>query len=222
MPDLGPLVEIAAPLGGAAVRGLLRTTAGAVVLTIATGIACFFIAYDGSLLRGALAVGLVAVLGTVVGIALSLKTAVVSAIRFGVERLALGKRLAGRVFARLEGTAVADHAARIPLAQAEERLRKAIGGVRREDLEGQTWALRKVGGKVLDVIETVTLARFREEGQTEGGISIARTGAVVGESIDGFVLDTLASKVAALTMLVAGVSLLVCLGAAAAIRQLGR
>ena len=109
-----------------------------------------------------------------------------------------------------------------PAAQAEERLRKAIGGVRREDLEGQTWALRKVGGKVLDVIESVTLARFREEGQTEGGISIARTGAVVGETIDGFVLDTLANKVAALTMLVAGISLLVCLGAAAGIRQLGR
>ena len=219
MPDLGPLVDAAAPLGAAAVKGLLRTTAGAVLLTILTAAACFAIAYDGTALRGALAVLLVLVLGAVVGTVLALKTAVVSAIRVAVERLALGRRLAERVFARLEGTALATHAARVPLAQAEQMLRNAIGGVRREDLAEQTWAVRKVGEKVLGAIETVTLARFREEGQATGGISVARTGAVVGATIDGFVLDTLARKVTALTALVAGITLLLCLGAAFGIRQ---
>ena len=220
MPDLGPLVDVAAPLGAAAIKGLLRTTAGAVVLTIVTAGACFAIAYDGSILRGLLAVAIVVVLGVVVGTVLSLKTAVVGAIRVAVERLALGRRLAGRVFARLEGTAVAAHAERIPLAQAEQKLRAAIGGVQREDLAGQTWAVRKVGEKVLGAIETVTLARFREEGQATGGISVARTGAVVGETIDGFVLDTLAKKVTALTALAAGGALLLCIAAAFVIRQI--
>lgn len=220
MPDLGPLVDVAAPLGAAAVKSLLETTAGAVVLTVVTTAGCFMIAYDGSPLRGLLAAVLVVVVGIVVGTVLAVKTAVVGAIRAGIERLALGRRLSERVFAKLEGTAVAEHAERVPLAQAEQMLRGAIGNVRREDLAGKSWAVRKVGDKVLSAIETLTLTRFREEGRTTGGIEMKRTGTVVGEMIDGFVLDTITNKITALTAIVAGITMLVCVGAAFAIRQI--
>ncbi len=220
MPDLGPLVDAAAPLGGAAIKGLLKTTAGAVILTILTAAGSFWIAYDGSAIRGVIAVLLVVVLGTVVGTVLAVKTAIVSAVSAGIERLALGRRLSELVFSRLKGTAVAGHAERVPLAQAEQKLRAAIGGVRREDLAGKSWAVRKVGEKVLGAIETLTLARFREEGKTSGGIDMSRTGTVVGEMIDGFVLDTITKKITALTAIVAGLTLAVCLAAAFGIRQI--
>jgi len=172
-----------------------------------------------------LAAALVALVGVSATLLLSSKHAVVVVAAQALERLALGNALFQVVFRYLLN--VTDEQAsgqrlgavgnaletRIPLAQAEARLRAAIAKVslERSELEGMRgWLLAKVRGRILRTIERLTLTRFRRDNQQRGAIDLLQVRDELGQGLD----DVLVAQILALstrtTLLFSGIAIALC------------
>jgi len=188
VPDLSPLVEGAGSLLGPAVKAMLKTTLGTIVLTALLAVLCVIVAARGSYLRGVIGALIAIALGLLVGVILIVKRTILSALASGVRKLSLGRRTLGALIQRMAG--VKDDEAwkdrggenvrkieRLPLAEAEARFRGAILSLTKETAEQRGfrgWVARKVQDRLLGYVETLTLARFRDESAREGGVDILR------------------------------------------------
>jgi len=124
------------------------------------------------------------------------------ALAVGLTKLAVGEKTLGIVFERLlkvdeagtpgeRGVAVARRAERVPLVEAERRLAEAVRG-RVQAGQGErgvrAWLRRSVQRKLLEGVEYVTLARFREEGAKAGGVDLLKVRDELSGRIDGLLL----------------------------------
>jgi hypothetical protein len=235
MPDFGPFAAELAEIIGPAVRELLRTTIGTVFLAIVVAVVDYAIAADGSVVRGLLAVVLGVVTIAVVGVILAFKRAVLSATSAGVTRLGLGGFVARAVFERMllhgetdramgdRGGEVARTAERIPLAQAEQRLTSVVQELVRDEPRGgglRGSIRRRVRRRLFDLVERLTLARFRDADEKEGGVDLLVVRDVMAGSIDASLKATISGMATRLTATLAALALFVSVVLAGLVRYL--
>jgi hypothetical protein len=167
--------------------------------------------------RGALGALVAFALCAVLGGALAVHRAVLGGILAAVRRHSLGQRAAALLLDRVMGLAVdgtvrAEGAAgargravaaaldRVPLAQAEAWLRQAVS----ERLgAAQGGALRqRAERKVLDLVESVTLARLRDEGRAAGSVDLPRLRDELGARADDAVARLAVGTMTRLTVFI--------------------
>lgn len=215
-------LELAGAAAGKALQTFTKTALGMMALAVLLSGVAFYIAYDGSWLRGGLAVALTLVDATVVGVILSGKRAVLGGIAGGLQHQKLGQS-AARMLLSSDGP-IGKVAGRIPFAEAERRLRAAVEAVvgktaQRGGIRG--WLARSIQVRVVELIEQVTLTRFRAEAAQHGGdIDLEKVCNEVGELADSLLYDQvrgMMNKLTAILVLATSASAVV---VAFALRQL--
>src|SRR4051812_38559186 len=174
--------ELAGAAVGEALRVLTRTALGMLALAVVLSGVAFAIAFDGVWWRGALAVLLALVNAGAIGGVLAVKRAILGGLLRGLQDQQLGRRAALLVFSP-EGP-LGRVAERIPLAEAERRLRSAVDSAlgRSAQERGFRAAIaRSMHARLLQGIEQVTLKRFRAEASEHGGVEPAKVCLELGE-----------------------------------------
>lgn len=232
MPDLGPafagLLELFGPIIGAALKALLRTVFGMVLLGVCVTVATVLIAAQGSWVRGAIAAGLSLLALAIVTGMLAVKNAVGRGLLLGLEKLSLGRRVLTLLFNRIGVTDDSAHADRagsagrlaekLPLREAEEKLTNAVNGMLAEGAEKggvRGWMMTKLLNAILTRVQALTLARFRSDANSAGGIDLRVIRDELSGLIDAKLASTVASKLNLLNLVIAGVYVLLSLGVAA-------
>ncbi|HZN92959.1 MAG TPA: hypothetical protein VFB81_09635 [Myxococcales bacterium] len=199
----GDYVALAGAAVGGAVRTLLKTIAGTFLLAfILAGIA-FWIAFDGSWQRGLLAVVLVLIEVAIIGGILAAKRAVLGGVIGGLQKQKLGQA-AARLVLNPRGP-LGDVAERIPLGEAERRLRLAVDSTLGSAAQQQgirATLARSIQERLIRGIEQLTLVRFRSDAaEHEGKVDLAKVAAEVGDRADALLLDKLGGMATKLTAL---------------------
>jgi hypothetical protein len=189
MPDLGPvfgaLLELFGPVIGAALKALMKTVFGMVLLGALVTSVTVYEAAQGSWLRALIAAVLSLVALAIITGMMAVKNAVMRGLLHGLKTLNLGTRLFTMLFDKLgvtEESKKGDRAGalgraveRIPLQQAEERLSNAVLSVLAERA-GKTgfraWLAGKLISSAVERIQSITLARFRSENAKAGGVDL--------------------------------------------------
>jgi|CXWL01.1.fsa_nt_gi hypothetical protein len=209
----GAPVDVLVEVLGPAVKMILRTTLGAFVLTVLVAAVCVLIAADGSWFRGALGASVAVVLGVAVGGILAIKRGILEAVAVGVRRLGLGRRTLGALIDRMasvgdaeewkeRGGSLVRSAERLPLAEAAARLRGAVEARTGESATtsgARGWLARKVHSVLLDTIETMTLARFREADAQNGGVDVLRVRDELSVQVDELIVAAIRKAMVKLT-----------------------
>jgi hypothetical protein len=217
MPDLGPAVgaflELLSPILGPVVKAFFRTTFGMVFLVLCCLGISVTLAAHGSVLRGVIAGVGCAALGAFVTFFLALKNAVLRGLVAAVERVTFGARAVKLIFSKLGiDDASESHggllgtAERMPLRQAEEKVRGVVMGLLNERAQKsglRAWLARKIMASVLDRVETLTLARFRSEDAAKGGVDLRVVRDELGASVDGLIARQVTAQANRLTAMVA-------------------
>lgn len=142
----------------------------------------------------------------VIGAVLGVKSGLVKVIIGELERHSIGSVIGSQLFERMlgiteggdfmnRGGKIARGVERLPLAQAERKLRDAIGFLGRQDDEGTPrqgvagWVYRAL----LSAVEKYTLSRFRDAAATSGGVDLEKAKELVERSIDGAIIAKLRS-----------------------------
>lgn len=221
MPDLGPafagLLELFGPILRVALKALLRTVFGMVLLGVVVTVATVAYVAQGSWLRGGLAAALLLVALAIATGVLAVKNAVLRGLLHGLQRLALGRRILEVLFNRLgitEGTTHGDRGGaalqvveRVPLRDAEDRLRSAVEGLLAERAAKsgvRAWLARQLIAAAVTRIERITLARFRADDAKEPGVDLLLVRDELSATIDAALANTVSSKLNALNLVAAG------------------
>lgn len=170
--------------------------------------------------RGLWSTPLVLLLCGVLTALLAVKRAVLTALIRGAERFTLGQRVAQALFGALlgvkddgapageRGNALAQRAEKLPLAEAEARLRSAAARLRSSaGADGvRGFFAARLHEALVEKIEAVTLARFR--GDAAAGVDLLKLRDELSRSADQLVSDRLRGTRLQLTVLLAGAALL--------------
>jgi hypothetical protein len=191
MPDLGPLVDALGSLLKPLLRAFLRTAAGMFTLSILLSIVVYKIAAaGGSPWKAMVAVLLVLVLGAILGGMLSVKRAVLFALREGARAQRLGQRTLDALFGRLLGVKSGEQATgvgavveKVPLGRAEQLAKDAAAGLIREGKSTGFFRAR-LHRMLVEKIESITLTRFRAEESAAGGIDLIKVRDELGASVE--------------------------------------
>jgi hypothetical protein len=230
MPDLGPVAEALAPvvseIVGPILKVLLKTAAGMIFLTLLVAGVSYEVAADGNWKHGLAGMALGLVTCGICGGLLTAKRVALSAVKAAIQKARLGKKMLALVFERMlavnakdnfmeRGGSVAKTVERLPLAQAEARLKSVVDSLVDAPEAGggfRGWIKRSVQEALVRRVEAVTLAEFRESGAGEGGVDLAVTHHKLGDLVDNKIvagIDAAMLKVTALFVALAcGVSLL--------------
>jgi hypothetical protein len=200
MVDVRPIGTHLARLAWVAVRSFASTLFLVSAAGVALAAVSAYFLWDHPVY--ALVAAVVAVAqGVAAGMVLGAKRAVVMALAHGLGALRLGRSLVRLVFDRLLGVAEGQEAGerggrvargleRLPLARAEKLLRGVVQGLLGETGEGG-WLRRTIRRRLLALVEKYTLARFREEAATSGGVDLLK----VREDLEGRIDESLVRKV---------------------------
>ena len=218
----GAIIELVGSAASEALKAFLRTALGMLVLAFVLSGVAFAIAFEGVWWRGALAVLLTLVNAAVIGGILSVKRAVLGALASGLQQQHLGQRAARMVFSP-DGP-LGKAAERVPVAEAERRLRAAVEGIlgqRAQQTGVRARFARGIQTRLLLGVEQVTLARFRSDAAEHGGgVDLARVGVELGDRADQLLFSKVrgaANKLtAALVLGASGIAMMVAL----ALRQI--
>jgi hypothetical protein len=183
----------------------LRTFLSTLILLTAAGVA--LAAVSAYFLRDrpgyAMIAAVIAIAEAVAtGVVLGGHRAIILTLAHALGSLRLGRQLVRLVFDRLLGLAeggdvgerggrIARGLERVPLAQAERMLREAVASIAGSADDTAGWLRRRVQARLLALAEKYTLARFREDGQRNGGVDLLKVKADLEEGID----DALVRKV---------------------------
>lgn len=230
MADLGPafgaLAELFGPLVSRALGAFFSTAIGMVTLSLMAGAGCYFIAADGSVLRGMVAVVIAIATFTVFGVALSIKRAIGGSLVQGFAKLGLGSKTTHVLFGRMlaidendlhgeRGVEVARTAERLPLVQAEARLRAAVDWLLRAGDGSKFGFFRcKIRAAAVDKVSLVTLARFREEAAASGGVNLVKVRDELAAKIDLMIANMLNRALLKVTLVLVIAACVISLGAA--------
>jgi hypothetical protein len=220
MSDLGPAVgaifELLSPIVGPVFKAMFRTVFGMVALVSFAVIGSVWFASQGSMLRGLLAATLCLVSGAIVTGVLVMKNGMLRGLLAAVERVSIGKKTLSLVFSKLgvdesganeNRTGLLGTAERIPLAQAQAKLQTVVQSVLQERAEKtgfRAWISRKLMYALLERVEALTLARFRDENASSGGVNLLKVRDELGGSIDSMIGLQVQSQANRLNMLIAG------------------
>jgi hypothetical protein len=236
MPDLGPVVggmldlfgPIAKQLLGPLFKALLKSTLGTLFLAaVLVGLALYLSSRNphGHPL---LVVLITLVACAVIGGMLIVKRTVLSGLRYGIEKLQLGQRTVGALFARAlgvnpqeaaqageRGNVLARTVERLPLASLEAKLRDAASFLRSDAGGARGFLLGRLHRTLVDKVESVTLARVRAEGEQAGGIDVIKVRDELAAGVDGKLLgmvDGMMTKVTVMLVLIlSGITVLAAL-----------
>ena len=219
MGDLGPLfqglAELLKPLLGEGLKSFFRTVAVGVAASPLLAALCAWIAAGGSFWRGLVAALVALGCSGVAMVFLAGHRAAWRMLAVGLGKLELGRRALGVVFERLlqlggdgehgeRGVGVARAAERVPLAEAERRLSQAVTGLVRATGDGRgvrAWLRRSLQRKLLELVQRVTLARFREEGAKAGGVDLLKVRDELSARIDRLLSEQVRSALNRMTAL---------------------
>jgi hypothetical protein len=168
-----------------------RSFAGTVLLFIVLGVAMSAMSLyvlRESMVCASIAAAVALVEAVAIGLLLGSKRAVAVALAHGIGRLQLGRAAVRKCFQHLlqpspeeglpsTGGQVIREAKCIPLAQAEKRLSGVIDDLLGVPPDGggiSSWLRRKLHERLLRLVQTCTLARFREEGTKEGAVDLVK------------------------------------------------
>jgi hypothetical protein len=221
MPDLGPvfgaLMEVFGPVIGAALKALMKTVLGMMLLgALATGTTVYF-AGQGSWVRGLLAAALSLAALAVCTFLLAVKNAVMRGLLHGLQKLSLGRRVLELVFRQLgvtENSTQGERAGaagrlveKLPLREAEARLSGAVKSLldeRAAKTGVRAWLSRQLIEGALTRIEKITLARFRSEDAKTGGVDLLVVRDELAAGIDQTLTRGIKAQLNKLNLLVAG------------------
>ena len=234
MTELGTLWNSLTTLAGVALRSFLLTVVGMFLLGVVLAGVSGYLAADGSWVRGAVAAALAVLVSTVAGFLVAGQRATAVALMCGLRNMHLGQTVVKPLFARLlgitdegvlgqRGNLAAQAVERVPLAQAETRLRQVIDDYVRPspDAGGLTgWFRRRLQARLLRGVEQCTLAQLRQHGTAEGGIDLVKARADLENRIDRLLLARVRSTAVRLTALTVAVTILVVVTLALAIQRL--
>jgi hypothetical protein len=246
MPDLSPVVgsiadvlaPILRPVVSVAIKKLLTTTLGMLVLAVV--VVCYAVVrladvvwWQQLMAVSFLLVGCTALAGVLAG-----KRAVFGALAEALGRSQLGARAINAVFEgifrlRQAGapsipsvavSATASTVERVPLAQAESLLRRAIDAFVSSDVDNAKGIRASIGRAIRrrlgEKVESVTLARFRTEAHQ--GIDLQRVQEELAAKADALIVAQLHSAVQKLTVLIVGGLLLSSVVIVEVLRHSGR
>ncbi len=161
----------------------LRTFAATFLALMAAGVVLAGLSYywlrESPRPYGEIAATIALVEAAAVGVAFGAQRAVARALAEALGSLRLGRSLVRSVFERMPGVAddeptegrVARGLGRLPLAQAEELLGRAVVAVTGEMGSGG-WLRRAIRARLLEAVCRYTLARYRAEGARHGSIDL--------------------------------------------------
>lgn len=234
MADPRTYLQGAADVVGPALKAFFLTAFLMSFYALALAGAAYAIAAEGVFLRGALAALAALALCTFLGFTLSWKRALGAGVLQIVRGHRLGGRLVTAVFNRVlgvseegqagaRGGAIAQYVERVPLNEAAKRLRFAVihqiqaapqgGGVR-------GFLRRKIEALLLRTIERLTLARFRDEANANGGIDLVKVRDELATSADDLIVDQIKGALLKVTLLLSLAAGLVSIGAAFGIQRI--
>jgi hypothetical protein len=214
------MVELLRALLPPAVGAFLRTLGALVVLALVLAGAAFGIASSASTGRGVVAALIALAVGVAAGVSLAGQRAAGAALLRGLRDSRLGERTVTLLFERLQETSAARTLERLPLAQAEARLREGIEGLTSAAGEGglRGWLQGKLRVRLLEKLALLTLARFREAGRAEGGVDLAKVRDDLAGRADGLLAGKVRSAMSRSTLILVGVAVLGSLAAAVILR----
>lgn len=191
-------------VGGAVVLSLIHSLVLGALVTVGCGLVAYFSAHQHAGLKG---VVLVVVLSLPITAVVAVKRALLMALYRGARRAKLGERTVQSIFARLpQGAAQA--AQKLPLQQAEERLRTAVAAVLGEE-DSAGFLTGRLHRLLVERIEALTLSRLRQEGQD--GVDLVRVRDDLAARADDALCDSLQGARLKLTVLYVGLTLLMAL-----------
>jgi hypothetical protein len=175
----------------------VRSFVGTLAVLTAAGVALAAVSYyflRDHPVYALLAAALAVVEGVATGVVLGAKRALVMALAHALGALRLGRALVRLVFDRLLGVAegrapgergrrVARGIERLPLAQAEQLLARAVR-LTAGEADAAGWWRRAIGARLLSLVQKYTLARFREEGARHGGVDLFKVREELEQQID--------------------------------------
>jgi len=214
------MIDLLRALIPPAVGAFLRTLGAMVALSLVLAGVSFGIAASASAGRGVVAALVALAVGLAAGVSLAGQRAAGAALMRGLGELKLGERTVALVFDRLLQSSAAPTLERLPMAQAEARLREVIEGLTSGAGEGglKGWLLGKLRSRLLEKVSLATLARFREEGQADGGVDLVKVRDDLSARADSLLKGKVQSALRRTTLILAGVATLVPLAVAVALR----
>ncbi|WP_394841278.1 hypothetical protein LZC95_29935 [Pendulispora brunnea] len=153
--------------------------------------------------RWAIAVLVALVAGAVLAVLLASKRAIAMALVEGASRFRLAERIVRGVFAKLGDGRVAQGLERLPLAEAEHRLRAAVQGMLGERAARGGFFATRIHDAALRQVERLTLAKFRETHARTGGVDLALVRDELAQRADDLLRDAILDRATKLTFLVA-------------------
>jgi hypothetical protein len=216
MPDLGPLAgelaELFKPMFRSALGAFFRTAAGMLLLGLGAAGLSAWIAGGASPVRGLFGVAATLVIFAVLGGLLVVKRAVGKALIQGLRQFGVGRRVSELLFAQMlgvsaqeaqgeRGVGIARVAEQLPLAEAEERLSRAVQTLTApRPGKKQRWLARAIEWRMIAAVERVTLARFRDEARTSGGVDLLKVRQELSGWVDTRLADTVQAKLKTLSL----------------------
>jgi hypothetical protein len=153
---------------------------------------------------------------TVVGFVWAVKRGILMALIQGLKEYSLGKAVVRLLFHRFLGVSendlsderggvIASTVERLPLAQAEKRLRQAVHDLLDSPETGSGLANRArrwLQTQLLRRVEAYTLARFRERGAAEGGVDLLLVQADLENHLDDLLVTKMSRSLRLWTLVV--------------------
>lgn len=209
------LLEILGRLVRAAIGAFARTLVAMLALAIVLAIAAGVYAGGGAAWAGALAALAAFALTAVLAVTLAGKRALWGGAREGIERSQVASRVVGALFDRIAAVPGAAAVERVPLADAERRLRAAVTGWLGESPRG----LRGVVARGLATrVERLTLAHLRD-GDHGDGVDLGRVRREIAARADALLLDKLGRSTRIATWLMVGGAVVGAAAVAIVLRQ---
>lgn len=234
MPDPRQILSAATDIAGPALASFFKTAFGMSLLAIGLCIAGYFIAADGSMLRGLLAVLTAAVACAIIGFTASWKQALAGGALALLRRQKVAAMLLSVVFdkalgvsdesqAGMRGGQLVQRIERLPLNEAVSKLRMAIiHRIKAAPTGGGLSGMlrRKAEAVLLGYLEQIALTRFRDEANRQGGVDLLKVRNELSATIDDMIIDRIGSAMLKTTLLLAAGAAAISLGAAFGIKQI--
>ncbi|MBI3821642.1 MAG: hypothetical protein HY289_03070 [Planctomycetes bacterium] len=210
--DVRVLATHLAGLAWVAVRSFVGTVTVLILEGIVLATASWYVLGQYWWVYGLMAAFVALVEAVVTGIFLGAKRALVMTFAHGLGKLRLGEMLLRLVFDRMIGIASTEAVGerggrlvqvieRLPLAKADERLRKVIQDLTGEAGQG-SWLRRKIQSRLLDAVSKYTLARFRDEDAERGGVDLIKVKDEIEQNADDAIVRKVRGGVRTLTLAV--------------------
>lgn len=232
---LAPLMDVIAPLIGKAIKAAMRTSGGMILLALMLLGPSFWLAAQGSAMRGLLACLLTLALCATFGVILAMKRAIGALLVAAVETARIGERSLNSTWCFMlevqeaelhgeRGNQLAQRIETLPLAEAEAILKRAVQAFLKVSESGgglRGRLKRGLAETLFGHIESLTLAELRQESAASGGVDLLVVRDRMAAYIDARIVEEMQTTVRRFTYVLLLLSILLSLSGAFAIGLMG-